>query len=1230
MLLATILLTMTAQTAWAQSTMDGVKYIDANGVERTRDGVIVLNGSETTLGENGGTSESPKEVWYICNTNLSYTSTLYSYYYSSVNIILADGVEMKVENSSSGAIYFPGSLGIYGQSTGTTMGKLTATGGSSNGIYANNDVVISSAEVTAEGSGGIYTTVGSVSITGGKITSKGSSNGIYANNDVVISSAEVTATATGTSGQAICASNGSISITGGKITANGTSQGIYAQNDVTIIGSKVTATATDDINDKAIYSWGGSISISDAEVTAEGNNAIYTFGGGVSITGGKITAKGSSNGIYAQNDVVIISAEVTAEGSYGIYTTVGSVSITGGKVTANGTSLGIGVSGTNKNITINGSEVTAIATRTSGQAICASNGSISITGGKVTAKGSDKGIYAQNDVVIISAEVTAEGSDGIYTNGCVTIKDGSIVSSTGSNYGIYAYKGGAFSDSEVTATGNNYAIYTNGGDLSIIGGKVTANGSNYGIQAYGTNKNITISGAEVTATATGTSGQAIYASGGVSITGGKVTANGTSTGIYAGNGGAFSNCTISGEVGIAAYSSAAVTIGAGVEINGYTKAGIKNYGNLTLKALPKFTAGSGATYQDIMLIKRGDLPVIVFEATGLSAPEKKISVGTYQSDASTAITSTYRFTQGYGTAFSDAESGDVVDPKDVFDVSGGTAVYVGTEVMASSDAQPLVAFILDADDSLGELYVKDGVDIDTDIKALEKALSDAEAYCTVRLVKDITDVNTTITVDKEGAPIKLELDHCGISGPVSGALLTINSGTALTIVGTAETSKIENTNTSNEAISNYGTLTINGVTVRGSNGISNDGTLNITDTSVEATNSYGDGICNNGSLTMSSSSVTGNEVGIYNEGSLTLTSGNVKGYQYAISNTIYATACSIGDVTFVAYTGIYIRNDVTFTAWPTFSGTTTNIELDEGKKIILANGIGAPAVDYGKVSVKVFMLSNENLGAAFQFTSGFSSIDGAVAGTLLPCDVFDMVTKQGGTMRVGEKQGEGYIVPVTVAQQTLMPGWNTWIDDKSQAVGVSAEGIATYAVTQVEGDAVSVASLPDGLIQAGMPILIYNGSSEIATVGITTLDNEYFARETSRSLSQALGSSAETSPCFQGTVGGKTLTASDDYDYFGCNGEAFVSLDLPATVAAHRCWLALPKSSGNGGSPSGTRSLTIGFGGNGDGTTGVWEVKEVKQVTDDTWYTLEGLKLSGRPQKKGIYIMNGKKVIIKK
>ena len=257
MLLATILLTMTAQTAWAQLTMNGVKYIDANGVEQTRDGVIVLTGSETKLGVEG-TENSPTETWYLCNTNLSYNSTLSSYDYCNVNIILADGVEMSVEPSSSSAIYILGSLGIYGQSTGTNRGALTAKG-TSRGIWVNgsgNNVTISGAEVTATGDYAIYSSGGGVSITGSKVTATGTERGIFANGD----------------------DNGDVNLT--------------------IIGSEVTATATG-TSGNAIFSWGGSISISDAEVTAEGNYAIYTLRGGVSITGGKVTANGTEYGIEA-------------------------------------------------------------------------------------------------------------------------------------------------------------------------------------------------------------------------------------------------------------------------------------------------------------------------------------------------------------------------------------------------------------------------------------------------------------------------------------------------------------------------------------------------------------------------------------------------------------------------------------------------------------------------------------------------------------------------------------------------------------------------------------------------------------------------------------------------------------------------------------------------------------------------------------------------------------------
>ena len=51
--------------------------------------------------------------------------------------------------------------------------------------------------------------------------------------------------------------------------------------------------------------------------------------------------------------------------------------------------------------------------------------------------------------------------------------------------------------------------------------------------------------------------------------------------------------------------------------------------------------------------------------------------------------------------------------------------------------------------------------------------------------------------------------------------------------------------------------------------------------------------------------------------------------------------------------------------------------------------------------------------------------------------------------------------------------------------------------------------------------------------------------------------------------------------------------------------------------------------------TGILEVIEVNEViaslevNDDSWYTINGVKLDGKPTQKGIYIHGGKKVVIK-
>ena len=62
------------------------------------------------------------------------------------------------------------------------------------------------------------------------------------------------------------------------------------------------------------------------------------------------------------------------------------------------------------------------------------------------------------------------------------------------------------------------------------------------------------------------------------------------------------------------------------------------------------------------------------------------------------------------------------------------------------------------------------------------------------------------------------------------------------------------------------------------------------------------------------------------------------------------------------------------------------------------------------------------------------------------------------------------------------------------------------------------------------------------------------------------------------------------------------------------------------GNVAGVRAFKLNF---GDESTEVKEVIEVKEVKDNSWYSLEGVKLSSKPAARGIYINNGRKVVIK-
>ena len=58
-----------------------------------------------------------------------------------------------------------------------------------------------------------------------------------------------------------------------------------------------------------------------------------------------------------------------------------------------------------------------------------------------------------------------------------------------------------------------------------------------------------------------------------------------------------------------------------------------------------------------------------------------------------------------------------------------------------------------------------------------------------------------------------------------------------------------------------------------------------------------------------------------------------------------------------------------------------------------------------------------------------------------------------------------------------------------------------------------------------------------------------------------------------------------------------------------------------------TRAFRLNFG--GEEVTGILEVSaDSKEMTDDAWYSLDGVRLSGKPTQRGIYINNGNKVVI--
>ena len=95
-----------------------------------------------------------------------------------------------------------------------------------------------------------------------------------------------------------------------------------------------------------------------------------------------------------------------------------------------------------------------------------------------------------------------------------------------------------------------------------------------------------------------------------------------------------------------------------------------------------------------------------------------------------------------------------------------------------------------------------------------------------------------------------------------------------------------------------------------------------------------------------------------------------------------------------------------------------------------------------------------------------------------------------------------------------------------------------------------------------------------------------------------------------GREAGKTLVGF--YHYTGTN------------LAANKAYLIYD----HGSSANDVNFFSIG--GSGSEYTAIQKVENVKEQTEDgAWYTLQGVRLSDKPTLRGIYLHNGKKIMVK-
>ena len=155
----------------------------------------------------------------------------------------------------------------------------------------------------------------------------------------------------------------------------------------------------------------------------------------------------------------------------------------------------------------------------------------------------------------------------------------------------------------------------------------------------------------------------------------------------------------------------------------------------------------------------------------------------------------------------------------------------------------------------------------------------------------------------------------------------------------------------------------------------------------------------------------------------------------------------------------------------------------------------------------------------------------------------------------------------------------------NEDLALPEEGIAVFMITGIDGNTLTTQAVT--YIPKGVPVLVMKSSGATQAIDPSEVSNNMLHYATS------------------------DVTA-DGTTYILYNGEY---VRATGTIPAGKCYLKLNK-------PSGARALAIG-----NGTTGIDRLDNTEWATDN-WFDLNGRRIE-KPTKKGLYIKNGKKVVVK-